>query len=143
IWQDPSLASPFDLFTSPSLLPANLPALPPNSNYIGPSYPIYIDPVGASLTSYLGYNAFPLYGYSSQGIRRSTLSFVPNQQSALRWLSILDDVTFNSDGTASQQPILSTSPPQLLRDVHYSWAYLVQRATWNVASPVYVSVVIY
>src|SRR5438552_2126433 len=58
IWQDPSLTSPLDLFTSPSLLPVNLPALPPNSNYVGPSYPIYIDPVGASLTSYLGYNAF-------------------------------------------------------------------------------------
>ena len=110
------------------------------------SYPIYVDPIGwKSFGSTMLGNVPPpgtapppgyvLGGYSS--IPRTPLSAVNANQSLDRWCTLMDDITFQENGT----PSLSTGTVQ--RENRYSWAWLIRRPSTGDTSTVDVTVVVY
>src|SRR5207302_4830373 len=92
IGQDSSVTS---LFTSPDMThsPPWLPVLP--ASYSGPSYPVYVDPVGNTSigSKWVGTAIFPpAYNYTSLGIPRTTLSYFTGALNPIRSLTLLDDL---------------------------------------------------
>jgi type II secretory pathway pseudopilin PulG len=130
---DPALTTPIDLFTNPN------PAVYLNADPSGPSYPIYVDPMGAR--SYLGAYVSAVGGQTNGGISRSSVSFVNSTQTALQWFSLLDDIQFDQNGLPKY-----IDPPNnttFERDNLYSWAYLLRRPLLNDPSVVELTVVAY
>ncbi|HEV3238210.1 MAG TPA: prepilin-type N-terminal cleavage/methylation domain-containing protein [Gemmataceae bacterium] len=119
--------------------PAGLPDLTKAPNYNGPSYPVYVDPIG-----FLSYPN--TVGFPSTSLPRRSVSFVlnpdpslPNQGAAARyWFSLLDDLTFQSD---TPTPGQVTSP--LTRDGAFTAAYMLRRPRFQIASVVDTTVVVY
>jgi hypothetical protein len=143
IRNDPGLYQPWDAFAwreTPSATPI-WPVLSNIPNYDGPSYPVYIDPIGVSIpdpstANFLGAEAT----LPSPGIVRRTASFVatpPTTPKILRWFTLLDDLTFATDG----QPAMPGGVAQ--REGRYSWAYMVRRPKFSAPSVAEVSVVVY
>jgi hypothetical protein len=100
----------------------------------GPSYPVYVDPVGR--LSYLA----PANNYvagQSPGIARRGVSYATTAQQTLQWFTLLDDIVFDVNGTPS------TSGGSVEREGIYSWAYLLRRPLASVASEVELTVVVY
>jgi hypothetical protein len=96
--------------------------------YDGPSYPIYVDPIGWKNFPNIAVGnvtppTAPGVGYSS--IPRLPLSGLLAAPSANQWLdrwcTLSDDITFNEDGT----PSLTTGNVQ--RENRYTWAWLLRR----------------
>ena len=138
IGQDSALTSlttdPFaDGFALPNIY-GQRPAALPN----GPSYPVYIDPLGASIKSFnpLGtYNHLPLptaidiatnpYPRILRGGRE-----LPAQwtfQIMNRWFSVLDDINFDPLNPANPgQPCIALRG-NFTRDPRYTFAYMVRR----------------
>jgi hypothetical protein len=112
----------------------------------GPSYPVYVDPVGVKL----GQTRLGNVGYanSSYGIQRVSIDFghpgPPLPMEIARWFTSLDDMEFRKDGLAGT-PVLvpGTTNPLLERTNLYSWAYLVRRPRSSVSSVADLTVVVY
>jgi hypothetical protein len=131
------------LSTSPGWLAvaATLPGIVP---YDGPSYPIYVDPVGwknfgSAVIGNISPPTAPGTGLSS--IPRLPLSGLLTaplaNQWLTRWCTLSDDITFNEDGTPS------TSTGNVQRENRYTWAWLLRRPKANDSTVVDVTVVIY
>jgi hypothetical protein len=143
IWTDSSVSGSFT--TPGGALPGISSTSPPASPfpYTGPSYPVYVDPIGTSLSSSLGGFNFTAYGYTSPGMPRVSLSFISGAtvptSAALRWMSLTDDITFNLDGTPTEP--IGTSLVQ--REDRYSWAYVLQQPSWGASNQINVTTVVY
>jgi type II secretory pathway pseudopilin PulG len=130
----------------------------PPANPNGPSFPVYVDPLGWSngMPPYLG----ALGGHGSPGIPRRNVSFVssaPNSRSlatAVQWFSLLDDITFIKDGQYTGLPCQPTlvpshggsavvQPGNLQSEGRYTWAYLLRRPRSSEKSVVDLTVVVY
>jgi prepilin-type N-terminal cleavage/methylation domain-containing protein len=107
-----------------------------------PSNPVFADPVGyASYSANSGTKGF-VAGNTS--LPRSTLSVVTSpppglspSQAALRWCTLLDDITFGTDGT----PYLSNSFVD--RAGSFTWAWMIQRPKSGNAACATMSVVVF
>jgi hypothetical protein len=120
---------------------------------MGPSYPVYVDPMGATTYALNSYSRnwvaalAPMTSYTGQGragIRRVTTSFATTSSVAanavfapVQWCCLLDDITFDKNGT----PDMSTGSVQ--HTYEYSWAYLLRRPKNSVPSVVEMWVVVY
>jgi len=94
--------------------------------YQGPSYPVYVDPLGKASGTTLG----------QPQIQRVSPGYASSINSAYQWFSILDDITFGPNGMAAPGSTLT-------RTNRYSWAYMLQRPNYAVPSVVTMSVVVY
>jgi prepilin-type N-terminal cleavage/methylation domain-containing protein len=94
------------------------------ATYNGPSYPVYVDPVGVSFAKSIGQMG------NGTGFRRVSPTFITSGPMAAKWMSLLDEINFSPDGSALP------AGPYLNRNPRYSWAYLCQQyaATSNAAS---------
>lgn len=114
---------------------------------INPASPLPLDPDGASyavLVDSMGYISSSAVGQiwlandQNTNIQRSSVSYVGNTFSlAQRWFTLLDDLTFDIDGTA--QKVGGT----VEREINYSWAYLVQRPRASDPAVVNLQVVVF
>jgi type II secretory pathway pseudopilin PulG len=96
-------------------------AWPPLTQPGTPSYPVYVDTTGVALGyPTLGDMNYPTTNQPprSPGIPRVPASFATNTADLLRWMTLLDDITFPSNG-------VPVTPVQ--REGRYSWCYLLQR----------------
>lgn len=131
----------------------------PPANPDGPSYPVYVDPLGL-------FSGMPPYlGRATPGIPRRTVSFVAppagshstslggtgkGLPTALRDFSLLDDVNFVKDGPYTGWACAPSgivhgvpAPGNLQREGRYSWAYLLRRPrAWD-KSVVDLTVIVY
>src|SRR5262249_23849277 len=127
--QDPTLTSPVDWFSSPTGLPA--------ITGTGLSYPVYVDSVGTSITSN-GVGFCPVIPTAppaaSPGFHRISASFAPTRVNIIKWLTLLDDINFPSNGVPA-------TPVE--RENRYSWCYLLQRPNASFAGQVKMTVVVY
>src|SRR5262249_427332 len=109
----------------------------------GPSWPIYIDPVGAASSQ------SQWVAGQSGGVRRidspwmSPQSLYPLYPNALaNWklysFQLMDDMVFDTNGIPLGNPTRG-----LQRGTQYSWAYLVRRPRTACASVVDVTIVVY
>ncbi len=142
---DPLLVAPGggqDQFVDPNLLdtPPAEKVLPAPGD--GPSYPIYVDPIGtqAFLPGFSRWVGGRPLGANQPGIPRRSVSFPPPpplvQPLTLRWFTLLDDFTFDAQGGTG-----GASVPA--REGRYSWAYLLRRPRSSVPSIVDLTVVVY
>jgi hypothetical protein len=131
-------------FTNPGP-PTGLTPLQPGK-YSGPSYSIYIDPVGFNVLGYPG----TIAGVNQGGIRRRSLSFLTQptlpanvrQQMVVQSCYLLDDLTFDQTGV----PALFSGPngqTNIEREGRYSWAYLLRRPDYSNPAKVAMTVVVY
>jgi hypothetical protein len=131
----------------------------PPANPNGPSYPVYVDPLGLSngMPAYLGGQGT----HAAPGIPRRNVGFVAAAQAghslatAVQWFSLLDDINFVKDGQyvglACQPTIVLSShggsamaqPGNLQSEGRYTWAYLLRRPRASEKSVVDVTVVVY
>jgi hypothetical protein len=121
-------------YTNPNTVFVNA---PPN----GPSYPIYVDPLGY-------YTWAPPYSQwvggqiNNGGIARASPQYVNSRTTGLRWFALLDDIYFDND-------INNMGIPKQIgagifdRDNLFTWAYLLQRPTQSNASIVNLTIIIY
>jgi hypothetical protein len=110
----------------------------------GPSYPVYVDPVG--FKSFAGkYSQF--VGAQTSGVSRQYVSYVLTKNvldnsKILQFFSYLDDILFDFAGKAKPvDPKLM--PPEFQRENKYSWAYLARRPLAGDPTVVEMSVVVY
>ncbi len=101
--------------------------------YDGPSYPVYVDPIGISANA--GATLPSLAGLP--GIPRQNTSITGNSTLARRWFTLLDDITFGDNALPSLNGL------QVQRDLRYSWAYMLRRPRYQVTSVVDLTVVVY
>src|SRR5208282_849517 len=112
--------------TSSFTSPAGLTAL--TATYTGASYPVYVDYFGTkTMGTPLGQIPRVAPSYTTQ-----TGMTVAD---GLRWFTILDDITFGTNGLPSASTIV--------REPRYSWAYMLQRPAANNASVANLTVVVY
>jgi hypothetical protein len=138
IHSDPALGTfPADVFTSPA---GNTALTTAGLNYDGPSYPVYVDPIG-SLTN----TAF-ISSATGPGIPRSSVSFVttpdpslPTSAAAARyWFSLLDDLSFQTDTATPGEIVIPVT-----RDGTYTAAFMLRRPRFQISSIVETAVVVY
>jgi hypothetical protein len=135
-------------------IPPNLFQSPPKvwpwpQGHPGPSYPIFVDPIGLNTggfgnpaTNAVGQINVAAPGFSSPGIPRHSVSFVPNPASAYRWFSLLDDIEFGPAGAQNGTPRL-LGPNLLSRAGRYSWAYMLRRPRYNDTTVVDLTTILY
>jgi Prokaryotic N-terminal methylation motif len=121
--------------------------LPADPN--GPSYPVWVDPVGMQ---YSGSNWLAQISYKGY-IARVPVSFMYNATGTLnptavsKWFWLLDDFIFENNEAVGGGTPFNFSPlaaaPVIRRDVRYSWAYLMQRPRSSDPSIATCSVAIY
>ena len=118
-------------------IPAN-PGTPPNSYYVDvgrgqrvstPSYPVFIDPLnvqtntGTGDASWVGYkSATTSSGWASNKyllMPRRGLSTATTTQQVLQTCCLLDDITFDTNGTPFGSPFT--------RDGRYNWSAVIHR----------------
>jgi hypothetical protein len=120
---------------------APLPGL--SSGDSGPSYPVYVDPMGyyARLT---GSTATPVGDAGQTGIPRVNLQMLDpttqqvtplTQQTALRYCSLMDSLTFDGDGN-----VPNTFD---MRELRYNFAWMLQRPVNRDRYTVRMQVVVY
>jgi hypothetical protein len=118
----------------------------------GPSYPVYVDVMGAR--SYLGLYAQWVGGQNvagqGAGVPRGTVTFVKTTSDALQWFSLLDDIYFDNDPNASPStmgyPKIEAANNNInifYRQNLYTWAYLLRRPLQGDPTVVEVSVIVY
>jgi hypothetical protein len=105
------------------------------STYVGPSYPIFVDPLGIFLGGVVTSasagsapagvlpKAWPTMGGAGLGIPRATVGVSPPSGSAQRWFVLQDDITFGKNG------VPDASAGFLQREGRYSFAYMLRRLT--------------
>jgi prepilin-type N-terminal cleavage/methylation domain-containing protein len=103
----------------------------------GPSYPVFVDPIGVY---YIGLGNAPL----AVNLPRTSWTLPPdpnplitNGNKALRWCSLADDYTFDNSGSANN------SATGVERESRYTWAYLMKLPNVQSPSVVDISVVVY
>lgn len=130
-------------------MPAVLPNLNTVAGYNGPSYPVYVDPIGQFQNPGQGTVGAtpPSYaGSPSPGFARvsTTQAGIPLKSSdvgtgiGFRWLALLDDLTFENNGVSALG-----STGQIERDARYSWGYLCRMPLFSNTQIVNLSVVVY
>ncbi len=124
--------------------------LPADPN--GPSYPVWVDPVGLQFSgpnwlaqvNYKGYIARAPVSFVCDPVNSG---FVFNQKALSKWFWLLDDFIFENNEAVGGGTPFNYSPvptaPVIRRDVRYSWAYLMQRPRSSDPSIVSCSVAIY
>src|SRR5438876_5455314 len=111
--------------------------------YDGPSYPIFVDPIGWRYfgSTVLGNVPSPGSPGGASSIPRQPLSGLLTAPSAnqwlTRWCTLSDDITFNEDGSPSS----NTGAVQ--RENRYTWAWLLRRPKFSDPTVVDVTVVVY
>jgi hypothetical protein len=162
IRNDPSVRTPpsyaVDIFKDPAPGARNLAADPD-----GPSYPVYVDPIGYSslpLGGATGQQKWLADGTGGNYVTTGLIARVPTSFTApglglgvnvrkaniYKSFALLDDYLFDSDEAAGGQVINfnpAVNPPVLRRDIRYTWAYLVQRPRSSDPSIASSSVVVY
>jgi hypothetical protein len=123
----------FPQYTTPS---TRLTALnPTTTGYWGPSYPVYIDPLGVMLgSSTVGFLA-PIAGVSplgSSGFARVAPSTATTQPQISRWFTLLDDITFTENGLPD---FGIPQAPTVQREGRFTWAYLFRQNQATTAAP--------
>ena len=104
---------------------------PPN----GPSWAVYVDPVGYLTSS----KASKDYVAGDIGhIRRRPLSFVSNNATMLKWCFCQDEITFSEDGTPYKP-----NGGFIERASNISWAWLLRRPTTGIVNCCEMTVVVY
>jgi hypothetical protein len=128
------LAETFDVRHDPAVAPyfqqppnSPLPAAPD-----GPSYPVLVDPYYANLL------AQATVGNAPNAVPRVAPSYAQNAYGATRWFTLLDDMSFNPDGT----PLLG-SAGNIQRGDRFTWAYLLRRPRSASDAVVNLSVVVF
>jgi prepilin-type N-terminal cleavage/methylation domain-containing protein len=109
--------------------PGSPPLLP---DWNGPSYPVYVDPIGV----------WYITGMSNQiapNFPRIASSQTTNSASALRWCSLHDDYTFDNSGSA----INAATGGVVERESRYTWAYLMKLPNVQTPSVVDINLVVY
>jgi hypothetical protein len=95
----------------------------------GPSYPVFVDPIG-----FLAYttNTNPqtwvagVPGAANLALlRRTNLSFAAASPNTLKWCTLLDDINFDTNGTPAGTTGNANS--FVNRDGKYSWAWLLRK----------------
>jgi hypothetical protein len=133
------------------LVPGNpLTTLPSRAGNPGPSYPVYVDPIGAYnytgqlLGTWVGRNASTDPATVPRVSSWPTLP-APHPYSsflgAIKWSCLLDDMTFGAplDGTPHPSGLA-----QIQRNERYSWAYMLRMPSVTVTPPIVdMSVVVY
>jgi prepilin-type N-terminal cleavage/methylation domain-containing protein len=139
----------------PNYNPPNM--WPPSAN--NPSFPVYVDPLGANMNS-------PLLGSWPLGAQNPPLPTAMQQNSPVwrvsttwirtgtgkpqdipRWFSLLDDMDYDKSGIPNPPGV--GSPPglgQVQRGGRYTWAYFCRQPRFspgNFTGPVEMSVVVY
>ncbi len=122
----------------------------------GPSYPIFVDPIGFLATIHPDNTADPVGGAelgNAPGILRripryiygtDTTSASYRTQYAYRFHSLLDDIQFDKDTNAGKPVIVAPgSSPTIAREGRYTWAYLLRRPRASDTSVVDVTVIVY
>jgi hypothetical protein len=131
IRHDPNLTNPTDLFTNPN------PLVFVNADTSGPSYWIYVDPMGNR--SYLGpYDQWVGGQNTTGGIPRVSPSIVTSTITAKQWFSLLDDIQYGDNGLPNPVGVNLFE-----RDNLYTWAYLLRRPLQNDPTVVELTVVAY
>ncbi len=134
----------------------------------GPSYPVLMDPIGW-YTATLGSNSQKYVGASGlpnpasgpwYGIARRRVQFAQARADVLQWFTSPDDVDWQGSppGTAGEfgnvatprlqlpppyQPANGGNPRTFLRDIRFSYAYLVQRPRYGDQSVYDTSIVVF
>lgn len=113
----------------------------------GPSYPVFIDPIGyrnAATTPYQNWLA------ATPGtiprISLPSISGALGDTLAMRWFSHRDDFIFDTNGMPKYVPPAAppvNPPPYFYRETRYSWGYLCQLPKVAEASLVNMAVVVY
>ncbi len=118
VW--PAYANPY----APAAPP--LGALPDLNNtlptYFGPSYPVFVDPIGAQAYSATQWGAW-VGGMGTPpavGIPRRGVSFATTLAQIYRWFTLLDDIDFGDNGIPLGAPL------SFQRKGEFSWACLCQ-----------------
>jgi hypothetical protein len=113
----------------------SLPNLTGISGYAGPSYPVYVDPVGATLLS------LPTVGYPNPvppatswiGFGRVSPSYYASATDILRWFTLSEDINFQLNPATGYACPPNAAPPAfpnpgaVQREDRYSWAYLLRQ----------------
>ena len=118
---------------------------------VGPSYPVYVDPVGNASYLSVKYRNWvvgldPASHPGAGGIKRVAPAYAPNGLGALQWFTWADDINFDKNGTPINPLGQGVSPPgpgTVQRTYAYSWAYLLRRPKNSVPSIVEMWVVVY
>ncbi len=119
----------------------------------GPSYPVYVDPLGVSKSN----NHIPVYhdvasfGVSTPSpyprIPRHNVSYLntsePFLTQYLRAFSLLDDIYFGQQGANAGKPDIPQGAIIFQRDPRYTFAYMLRRPLTQVSSTMEVTVVVY
>jgi hypothetical protein len=92
------------------------------ASFPGPSYPVFIDPIGYRNAAATGYQSW-LAGTAGT-IPRISSPYVTSDAIALRWFSLQDDILFGTSGLPQYVP--PTPPYTFERAVRYSWGYMCQ-----------------
>jgi hypothetical protein len=128
------------------------PGSPPNTQGEFPSYPVLVDPVGAS--AFGSTNGLQLGGTGQSAIARFSVNFAQRTQDALQWFTLQDDIDFENaqpgtgNSPAGTPRLILPVPPApvpgtISRDTRYSYAYLLQRPRYADASVIDAVVVVY
>jgi len=98
----------------------------------GPSYPVFIDPIGYRSAAATGFQNW-LTGTPGT-IPRISLNSIQNSLTpdsmSMRWFSFRDEIVFDINGLPQYVPPtpigMPPPPPFFYRETRYSWAYLCQ-----------------
>jgi len=96
-------------------------------NWNGPSYPVYVDPIGVWYITGLSPTLAP-------NLPRTFSSLANTNASAMRWYSLPDDYQFSATGSASLP---------VERESRYTYAYLMRLPNINTPAIVEINAVIY
>jgi hypothetical protein len=137
------------------LNPPGSPKQFPPADPAGPSYPVYVDPIGVALgNQILGQSSLPKYS----GIPRISPSFIPQPQTQFsliyQWFSLKDDLRFQDnsrppgDPTAKPGTPIIADPnakplPLIERESRYTWTYLLKRPKAGESKVTDLAVVVY
>jgi hypothetical protein len=102
-----------------------------------PSWALYVDPVGDN--TYLGTSQNWVANHRFGGLRRRPLSFANNTAHRLQWCTLLDDVTFDTNGQASTSLGFVTRNPA--PSISYAW--LLRRPKNGIPTVCDLTVVVY
>jgi hypothetical protein len=125
-----------------------VPSLATASTYIGPTYPVFVDPIQAAAVPAGGWvtavsvgtapaGPWPTMGGVVRGIPRTTTSVLPSGRTAQCWCTLQDDITYSDSG------LPDTSPGYVQREGRYSFAYMVRRSNVGDTGPLDLTVVVY
>ncbi|MBY0527742.1 MAG: prepilin-type N-terminal cleavage/methylation domain-containing protein [Gemmataceae bacterium] len=103
----------------------------------GPSYPVYIDPIGVQ--GNVGNMSSWIAGSTSATPSRISGPWAPDATSARQFFTFLDDYNFGANGL----PRGAFGAGEVERESRYSWAYMVRRLRANEPRVLEFSVVVY